>query len=188
MSKQLAKAQHPEDGFTLIEMIIAVVITTMITGALAAVFVTSGRSTSASSHRSNQTNDAQVISSFLVKDAQAAGAVDPLTGINDSTAGAFTNAAATCSVTGTVLRFRWVDRSSTATYVDAVYTRSGTKLTRTVCNTPVAGGTTTTLPSISLASNHRRGLGELHDRCRDRCLQRRQQRPAADARLGAPLD
>ena len=53
MSKQLAKAQQSEDGFTLIEMIIAVVITTMITGALAAVFVTSGRSTSTASHRSS---------------------------------------------------------------------------------------------------------------------------------------
>ena len=96
MTKQLARTQHVEDGFTLIEMIVAVVITTMILGALAAVFVTSSRSTSATSHRSNQASDAQVISSFLVKDAQAAGGVNPQTGLNDTDLGVFAERAKRC--------------------------------------------------------------------------------------------
>ena len=133
-------------------MIVAVVITSMILGALAAVFVTSSRSTSATSHRSNQAGDAQIIASFLVKDAQAAGGVDPQTGLNDPTLGVFTIGSSSCSVTGTVLRFRWLDRSGVASYEDAVYRLSGNRLTRTRCETPLAGGSTTPTPATTLAN------------------------------------
>jgi prepilin-type N-terminal cleavage/methylation domain-containing protein len=150
MTRQLARAQRAEDGFTLIEMIVAVVITTMILGALATVFVTSSRSTSATTHRSKQASDSQVISSFLIRDAQAAGGVNPQTGLNDTDLGVFTNApVAACTsggsaITGTKLRFRWVDRTAASNYYDAVYWLSGNRLVRTLCTTPTAGGSTST--------------------------------------------
>src|SRR4051794_38583808 len=91
VTSEAKRNRHGEDGFTLLEMIIAVVISAMILGALAAVFVTSAKSTSGTAHRSNQSNDAQVISSFLIRDAQAAGSIDPQAGVNDTSLGVFTN-------------------------------------------------------------------------------------------------
>src|SRR5437588_9476597 len=89
VSKQRTRTRVDESGFTLLEMVISIVISTMIIGAMATVFITSADSSNATKHRSNQTNDAQVIASFLVKDAQAAGSMDPQTASNDTTVGVF---------------------------------------------------------------------------------------------------
>jgi prepilin-type N-terminal cleavage/methylation domain-containing protein len=138
----LQRTQHSEDGFTFIEMIIAIVLSSMMLAALTGIFLTSTTNTRATAHRSNQSDDAQIIHTFLVADAQAAGGVDPQTAQLDASFGVFTNDPSACAVSGTVIRFRWIDPSN-ATYVDAVYRLSGTQMTRTVCSTPVFGGATT---------------------------------------------
>ena len=156
MTKLRARIRGDESGFTLMEMIITIIITSMIIGVLAAVFVTSANSTNATRQRSNQSNDAQVISSFLVKDAQAAGGITQQTGLNDPTLGVFTNPPATCTrggnpITGTVLRLRWVDAVAGNT-IDAVYWVSGNTLTRTVCTNGGSATDITLAKTIASAS------------------------------------
>ena len=156
MTKQRARIRGDESGFTLMEMIITIIITSMIIGVLAAVFVTSANSTNATKQRSNQSNDAQVISSFLVKDAQAAGGITQQTGLNDPTLGVFTNTPATCTrggnpITGTVLRLRWVDVVAGNT-IDAVYWVSGNTLTRSVCTNGGSATDITLAKTIASAS------------------------------------
>lgn len=113
-------------GFTLIEIIISVSLLGLITGAATASMVTAtsaARSTSQSAHESA---DAQLISAFLVRDAQAAGGSNPVTGAVDASIGvtvdhdAFGNpapiapidAADVCTPANTKVRFTWFDRVS----------------------------------------------------------------------------
>src|SRR5678815_750728 len=74
-----------EHGVTLVEMLITIVILSMIIGAVAASFVTAFRSTGPTSERIRQSNDAQLIAGFLVRDAQSAGGTNPATGTIDNT-------------------------------------------------------------------------------------------------------
>ena len=140
-------SRENEDGFTLIEMIIALVVSGMLLAALTSVFLTGTTSVRATTQRTHESDDAQVISSFLVRDAQAAGGIDPFTGLNDSTLGVFTDNPTACSITGTALRFRWIERA-TGTTIDTVYWTSGTTLSRTLCKT-LGGSTTTSVTKLA---------------------------------------
>ena len=199
MTKRRTRIRVDESGFTLLEMVIAIVISTMILGAMAAVFVTSADSTTATKHRSNQ-NDAQVIASFLIRDAQAAGGIDPLTGLNDPTLGVFTNAAGDVHER-TVIRSRarcFASGGSTqhqATPIDAVYWLAGNTLTRSDMHEsgPAARDTASGQDDrVHVANVH--GHDDRSDQRDDqhRRLQRRQHAAQPpddrDARLGAPLD
>ena len=99
-----ARRSHDEDGITLVELLITVVLMSMIMGAIAASFVTAFNTTRPNSERVRQSNDAQLIAGFLVRDAQSAGGTDPSTGTAyDTTApdsiGVSTSDAAGCSRT-----------------------------------------------------------------------------------------
>ena len=76
-----------EQGVTLVELLITIVILSMIMGAIAASFVTAFSSTGPTAELIRQSNDAQLIAGFLVRDAQSAGGTDPTTGTIDNTIG-----------------------------------------------------------------------------------------------------
>ena len=76
-----------EQGFTLIEVIVSIVLLTLITGGISAALVTSINATKGSEQRTKGTNDAQIVAAFLNKDAQAAGGTDPSTGVADPSLG-----------------------------------------------------------------------------------------------------
>ncbi|MDP9222736.1 MAG: type II secretion system GspH family protein, partial [Actinomycetota bacterium] len=101
-----------EGGFTLIEPLIAIVLLGMLAGTLAASLGTSVTAARTTSQKANESNDAQLISGFLVRDAQAAGGSNPFTGTTDPTLGVSLSDPAGCTAPGTlVARFRWLDRA-----------------------------------------------------------------------------
>ena len=132
-----------EQGFTLIEVIVSIVLLTLITGGISAALVTSINATKGSEQRTKGTNDAQIVAAFLNKDAQAAGGTDPSTGVADPSLGVKTPATITasdqteCGWTGNlVVRFKWIDRAPEATTHIANYSvvpETG-QLLRTICD------------------------------------------------------
>ena len=116
VNRWLSKRAASDAGFTLVEVIISVSLLGLITGAATASMLTStsaARSTSQSSHEST---DAQLISGFLVRDAQAAGGSKPSTGTVDLALGVSKTNDAGCVSSDTLkLRFKWYDRFSPPT-------------------------------------------------------------------------
>ncbi len=137
---------HGDGGFTLVEIIIAVSLLGLITGAATASLITATSAARSSTAHVHQSSDAQLISAFLVKDAQAAGGSNPATGIADPTLGVFYADAAGCgAVPGLVAQFRWVEWVSTygshknaASYL--LNPASPTQLSRRLCRDGVASG------------------------------------------------
>jgi prepilin-type N-terminal cleavage/methylation domain-containing protein len=134
------RARRAEPGFTLIELLITVVLLSLVTGAISASLVSALSQSKSTVQNTRVTNDAQLIATYLTRDAQAAGGVEPLTGGTDSTLGASTDPvdATDCPGTGTfVARFTWIDRASalTATTHTAAYfyDAATTSLTRFSC-------------------------------------------------------
>ncbi|MEP6660061.1 MAG: Ig domain-containing protein, partial [Acidimicrobiales bacterium] len=96
------------------------------------------------SEKAHESTDAQLIATYLVRDAQSAGGSNPGTGLPDPSLGVGTDAAGCGSSTGLVVRFKWIDRSqlgpqyvhtNVATYTVDSVTHG---LTRHLC---VDGGT-----------------------------------------------
>ncbi|MDP9333673.1 MAG: putative Ig domain-containing protein, partial [Actinomycetota bacterium] len=147
---------HRDDqrGYTFVELIISIVILTMITGALGAAFVTAMNGSRATADTVRQSNDAQVIAAFFVRDAQAAGGSDPNTASLDQNLGVSLSDAAGCTVSpgSLVVRFKWLDRFVNAAHQQmstthvASYYLSSHKLIRQNC---VAGS-----PGESLTLAH----------------------------------
>ncbi len=150
----MSRQPHAEDGFTLVELVISVVILGMIMGGLAASFITAFDIQRPTAERVRQSNSAQVIASFLVRDAQAAGGTNPttvsaytgLSGFPSSplpvpVPGVFlpplnSNIGSYCAATGVaVAQFDWNDRASNATSHGhvVVYSLSSNSLIRTSC-------------------------------------------------------
>ena len=112
---------HDEDGVTLVELMITIVIMSMIMGAIAASFVTAFNSTRPTSDRVRVSNAAQLIASFLERDAQSAGGTNPTTGTIDNSIGVSKTDAAGCNPSSSlVLRFSWIDRVPDAAPVTRV--------------------------------------------------------------------
>jgi prepilin-type N-terminal cleavage/methylation domain-containing protein len=166
--------RRSEDGFTLIELIISVVILTMITGAISVAFVTSINSSGATNARVHTSNDAQVIAAFLVRDAQAAGSVDPTNPmpqgdptlgvtLGNPTAGATFTDPSGCGSGVLVFRFAWRDRATSTVshlHVANYFYLTGTKqLVRTTCTdsgpsttVTIGNNITSLLPSCNPAA------------------------------------
>ena len=128
-SRLLARIQahRPEAGFTLIELLIAVVLSSMIAGVTVAALMTSLNVASSTTDEVSDSTDAGLISAFLYRDAQSAGATDPTTAQLDPALGVSTNDTAAgwanCTQPATlVVRFSWVDRTSTSAQSTAVST------------------------------------------------------------------
>ena len=144
-----AAGDHTEAGFTLVEVLISVTLLAMIMGALTAAFITSIKLASDTTQHTKESNDAQLIAAFLVRDAQAAGATNAITGVPDASYGISLTDVAGCTVPSgdtTVVRFEWLDRQSAAPtqsykdiavyyYVPASVGKSG-QLVRQTCGGP----------------------------------------------------
>jgi type II secretory pathway component PulJ len=129
-----------EDGVTLVEMLITVVIMSMIIGAVAASFVTAFNSAPPTSERLRTSNAAQVIAGFLVRDAQSAGGTDPFSGKPDDSISVSKTDAASCNPDPSlVIRFSWIDRVPGASAVKRVanyyFDSSANAIVRKTCGT-----------------------------------------------------
>jgi prepilin-type N-terminal cleavage/methylation domain-containing protein len=131
-------------GFTLVEIIIAVSLLGLVTGAGVTSLVTATQGSSALSLSAHESSDAQLISAFLVRDAQAAGGTDPETGITDPSLGVSASDPAGCTPAGSTLkaRFKWRDRKSTGSVEKvASYGLNGVhELVRRMCTDSISGG------------------------------------------------
>ncbi len=134
-------AGHADQGFTLIEVLFAIVLAAMITGVVAAAIVTSLSVARATTDQVGDSTDAGLISAFVIRDAQSAGATDPTTAVRDPTLGVTTDASAAgwtdCAQPASfVVRFAWIDRTASASTRVVVYyllDSTGAQLTRRVC-------------------------------------------------------
>ncbi len=110
-ARWLRQRLRGDGGFTLVEVIIAVSLLGLITGAGTASLLTAVSAARSSTQSSHESNDAQLISAFLVKDAQAAGGTDPATGTADANLGISFVDGASCAPAGIIkAQFRWIDR------------------------------------------------------------------------------
>ncbi len=131
--------QRSEQGVTFVELIISVTIMSMVTGGLASAFITSLNGQGPTQQRVRESNDAQLIAGFLVRDAQAAGGSDPATGKPDPDLGVSLGEDSRCPIgspASPILSFRWIDRVSTSvtkTHIANYYSVSPNRLVRTTC-------------------------------------------------------
>ena len=112
----MTRTQRSEAGLTLIELIVSIAILSLIAGVLSSAFIVGWRTSQPTIQRVKESNDAQLIATFLTRDAQAAGGTDPGSATLDSTLGVSTTDNAGCvdATTGAtlVLRFKWYDRTA----------------------------------------------------------------------------
>ena len=132
--------RHDQSGVTLVELMITVVIMSMVMGAIAASFVTAFNSTRPTSDRVRVSNSAQLIASFLERDAQSAGGTNPTTGTIDNGIGVSKTDAAGCNPSSSlVLRFSWIDRIAGASPITRVanyyYDDTAKQIVRKTCGT-----------------------------------------------------
>ncbi len=103
-------------GFTLVEVLIALLLSGMIGGVVVAALITSLNAASSTTDQVNDSTDAGLISSFLIRDAQSAGGIDPATAAGDQSLGVSTDpsdpAGVACNPAPPVVRFSWIDRTS----------------------------------------------------------------------------
>jgi prepilin-type N-terminal cleavage/methylation domain-containing protein len=157
------RRSEDEQGVTLVELLITIVILSMIMGAVAASFVTAFKSTAPTSELIRQSNDAQLIAGFLVRDAQSAGGTDPETGTKDPSIGVSKSnpvgSPAACQPSGSqtlVLRFSWIDRiagAASVAHVASYYHDSSAKeIVRKTCTDTGTPSSVTLGREIEVAS------------------------------------
>ena len=127
-----------DSGFTLIELIMALVLSGLIAGVVVAALVTSLNIADSTSDQLHDSTDAGLISAFLYRDAQAAGGTDPAKAQLDSSIGVSTTDWGGCSQSPStlVVRFSWFDRQTVSAKraIVATYALDATnQLTRRIC-------------------------------------------------------
>jgi prepilin-type N-terminal cleavage/methylation domain-containing protein len=131
-----------DDGFTLIELVVTILILAIIMGPLLASVVGGLISTQQSAQRTANSADQQVLASFFENDVQSA------TTVSVPAAGA-----AGCSATGTpVLQLNWVDPGDTGTGTTTntiVYALNGPELDRVSCTSTGGAKTTSVVGAVS---------------------------------------
>ena len=138
------RVHNADRGMTLIELIIAIALSTMIGGVIVAALITSLNVSSATSEQVSDSTDAGLIASFLTRDAQSAGGLDPANALPDGT-GVSTDPSdadgIACAGQPLVLkvRFSWIDRSASAeAKVVVSYALDGERqLVRRICTNGV---------------------------------------------------
>jgi Tfp pilus assembly protein PilW len=146
------RVRHSQEGMTLIEVLIGVLIVSLITGGIVSAMLTALNIFDPTSHRVLETNDSQTIAAFLTRDAQAAGGTDPNTGSLDTShnLGVSKTDDAGCTTPGATLklRFKWFDRTPTFAstgeqqvvvhVANYYFVPSTTSLVRTTCDSGAA--------------------------------------------------
>ena len=158
MRRQRAEtSRNADDGFTLIEVIIAVVVLAGITAAITAIMITSMSGSRSTTQRVRESNDTQLISAFLVRDAQAAGGTNPSTAAADSSLGVRRDAEfSECAdpMSSPVIGFKWIDRTSLTakvTHVANFYVKpSANELVRRICDDTASPGTVAFVGELTL--------------------------------------
>lgn len=103
-----------DGGFTLVELVISLVLSSIVAGITVAIMMTSLNVVDSTSDISRDATDAGLIAAFLYRDAQAAGGTDPMTLADVPGLGVSTVDWATCEQKGElVVRFSWIDRDGT---------------------------------------------------------------------------
>jgi large repetitive protein len=160
--RRRTRSRTADRGFTLAELTIALVLSSLIIGVVVAALFTSQRVANSSTAQINASTDAGLISSFLYRDAQSAGGIDPATG-KPNALGVSTTDMGGCTPTSPappIIRISWVEYTSPPHTMVAVYTFDPTPqvviqgqlpttqiLSRQVCRDGVAG------PSVVLSSH-----------------------------------
>ena len=104
-------AIQSDSGFTLVELVIAIVLSSIVAGVTVAVLITSMNVVNSTNDVSRDATDAGLIAAFLYRDAQAAGGTDPVTLAELSGLGVSTADWGGCEQDGDlVVRFSWIDR------------------------------------------------------------------------------
>ena len=124
-------------GFTLVEVLISLVLSALIAGVVVAVILTSLNAADATTAQINDSTDAALVSTFLIRDAQSAGSIDPATaqlntnGVSKTDWGGCTQSAAAALK----VRFSWNEYTSSSAYRSIVvtYAVDGQTLTRRIC-------------------------------------------------------
>lgn len=141
IARRPGRAQRRRDrGFTLVEVIISLVLGAIIVGVTTSAMLTSMNAADSTVDQIEDSTDATLVSAYLIRDAQAAGGVDPASGAQAADVGVSIAATTAgwqgCGQAGTlVVRFSWYDRQVTsATPVVVTYALgAGGTLTRRVC-------------------------------------------------------
>ena len=123
--------RHRDRGFTLIEVLISLVLSGLIAGVVVSVLLTSLNAADSTTAEINDSNDAALVSSFLIRDGQASGGIDPATAF--ATAGVSTTDPAGCAQTGAlVVRFSWTEHSSATVHTPTVVTYAFNSVAQTL--------------------------------------------------------
>ena len=133
-------------GATLVELVLAIVLSSIIAGVLVAALSTSMNASNRTTASMASSVDESLITAFLGMDAQAAGGVDPTTASVDPTLGvSVSNTAegwANCTQTGSlVVRFAWVDRGTSDRMTTTYALRADGSLVRRACEDGGSTGT-----------------------------------------------
>jgi prepilin-type N-terminal cleavage/methylation domain-containing protein len=151
--RRLAAAQ-PDAGFTLIEMVMAMVIMTIITGPITAMTIIGYNTWTSSTTSLYVSHDRQLLETYFGRDATSA------TSATVGTAGSCVPAGVTVSSWVADLKWkgsRQIDGTWTNSYESAYATTIvGTKpvLQRWLCTSTTVNGTTTTAPAVVLTVAH----------------------------------
>ena len=161
-SRRAKWQRHCDRGFTLVEVLISLVLSGLIAGVVVSVLLTSLNAADSTTAEINDSNDAALVSSFLIRDGQASGGIDPATA--SATAGVSTTDSAGCTQAGTlVVRFSWTEHTSatvhTPTVVTYAFNSTAQTLSRQICKDGGSTGAVVLLGShvTSAAATCQRG-------------------------------
>lgn len=128
-------ADRTESGFTLVELLVAMALSTMVFAVVALALITASGNYTASASKLFQSHDAQLLSPSLVPDVQSAG--PNATDVDTSPQPKLPFGPAGCDPTGppggtNVVKLTWSDFDTGTTYA-AAYRLEGTELYRYFC-------------------------------------------------------
>ncbi|MGY1728816.1 type II secretion system protein J [Geodermatophilus sp. SYSU D01062] len=141
-------AARDDSGFTLVELLLAIVVMGVIAAPLAGVLIAFLKNSDATSRRMNESHDAQIAAAYFAQDVQAMGVHDysdatkldkPLVQSVETSAASSKYQCGTAPLSNVLVRIAWDDWGGVAPGASApdqirvAYVRTGTELHRAVC-------------------------------------------------------